>query len=77
MDVAKELRANLAVLAEIERRHSAALRRRIEPKGANGSYVGKLDAESARLHQRTERNLAEITDKLNRLIGYVDGDASC
>jgi hypothetical protein len=29
--------------------------------------------DTAEFRRRTEQNLAEITDKLNGLIGYVDG----
>jgi hypothetical protein len=35
--------------------------------------VARLEAESAEFRRRTDQNLAEITDKLNRLIGYGDG----
>jgi hypothetical protein len=33
----------------------------------------KLLAECAALQRRIEQNLAEITDKLKGLIGYIDG----
>jgi hypothetical protein len=58
----KELQDNLLVIAEIERRQSSLLREHSE-----------LHAESAEFRRRTEQNLAEITDKLNGLIGYMDG----
>jgi hypothetical protein len=32
-----------------------------------------LIAEGDVFRRRTEQNLAEITDKLNGLIGYIDG----
>jgi hypothetical protein len=32
-----------------------------------------LEAQSAKFQQRIDQNLAEITDKLNGLIGYVSG----
>ena len=35
--------------------------------------IAKLDQESAEYRRRTDQNLAEITDKLNGLIGYVSG----
>jgi hypothetical protein len=35
--------------------------------------VLRLREETAVFQRRTERNLAEITDKLNGLIGYVAG----
>jgi K+/H+ antiporter YhaU regulatory subunit KhtT len=58
----KELRDNLIVIAEIERRQSALLREHSENI-----------AELLEFRRRTEQNLAEITDKLNGLIGYMDG----
>jgi hypothetical protein len=58
----KELQGNLLVIAEIERRQSELLRTHSE-----------LIDEGAVFRLRTEQNLAEITDKLNGLICYVDG----
>jgi predicted nucleic acid-binding Zn-ribbon protein len=58
----KELQDNLLVIAEIERRQTALLRQHSE-----------LHAESEEFRRRTEQNLAEISDKLNGLIGYMDG----
>ena len=39
----------------------------------NERNIAKLNAESAVFQHRTDQNLAEITDKLNGLIGYMDG----
>lgn len=61
-NVIKELQDNLLVIADIERRQSQLLREHSE-----------LIAESVVFQRRTEQNLAEITDKLNGLIGYIDG----
>jgi hypothetical protein len=36
--------------------------------------IALLEAKSAEYQARTEQNLAEITDKLNGLIGYVAGE---
>jgi predicted nucleic acid-binding Zn-ribbon protein len=58
----KELQDNLLVIAEIEKRQSALLREHSE-----------LHPENVEFRRRTEQNLAEITDKLNGLIGYTDG----
>ena len=58
----RELQDNLVVIAEIERRQSALLKDHSE-------HIGEL-LENRR---RTDQNLAEITDKLNGLIGYMDG----
>ena len=35
--------------------------------------ITELETKSAEYQARTDQNLAEITDKLNGLIGYVDG----
>ncbi len=56
----KELQDNLVVIAEIEPRQSAVLREHAE-----------ILHETIEFRRRTEQNLAEITDKLNGLIGYV------
>ncbi len=50
-----------AALSYIE--HVSQQRREIE----------RLDTEAAAFRRRTDQNLAEITDKLNGLIGYVAG----
>ena len=36
----------------------------------------ELETKSAQYRARTDQNLAEITDKLNGLIGYVEGNGS-
>jgi len=35
--------------------------------------IAMLDCESSEYQRRMDQNLAEITDKLNGLIGYVRG----
>ncbi len=58
----KDLQDTLIVIGEIERRQSALLLQHSE-----------MLRDTAEFRRRTDRNLAEITDKLNGLIGYVDG----
>jgi hypothetical protein len=65
----KELQDTLVVISEIERRQSSLLKEHSE----RIVYLERLAQESAEFRHRTEQNLAEITDKLNGLIGYVDG----
>ena len=65
----KELQDNLIVIAEIERRQSAMLREHAEVLHQHNKHM----AELLEFRRRTDQNLAEITDKLNGLIGYVDG----
>ena len=62
----KDLQDNLVVIAEIEKRQSELLK-------THGQRLVVLEAESAEYRRRTDQNLAEITDKLNGLIGYVSG----
>jgi len=58
----QELQDAMVVMAHIEKRQSEWIR----------IADGQL-AEIAEYRRRTEQNLAEITDKLNGLIGYIDG----
>jgi len=58
----RELQDNLVVIAEIERRQSAMLK-------DHAGHIGEL----LEYRRRIDQNLAEITDKLNGLIGFVDG----
>ncbi len=62
----KDLQDNLVVIAEIEKRQSELLK-------LHSQRLVVLEAESAEYRRRTDQNLAEITDKLNGLIGYVSG----
>ncbi len=64
----KELQDNLIVIAEIERRQSAMLREHAEMLHQHNLHYGEI----LEFRRRTDQNLAEITDKLNGLIGYVD-----
>ena len=61
-DLTKALQENLIMLAQIGRQQPGRLREH-----------RKLLAECAVFQRRTEKNLAEITDKLNSLIGHIDG----
>ncbi len=65
----KELQDNLVVIAEIERRQSAMLREHAEMLHEHNLHYSEI----LEFRRRTDQNLAEITDKLNGLIGYVDG----
>jgi hypothetical protein len=58
----KDIQDTLVVIAQIEKRQSAMLRE-------NSEHFGDL----LEFRRRTDQNLAEITDKLNGLIGYVAG----
>lgn len=64
--VIKDLQDTLIVISEIERRQSTLPRE-------HGERNVRLEAESLEFRRRTEQNLAEITEKLNRLTGYGGG----
>ena len=58
----KELQETMVVMAHIEKRQTEHIRELLE-----------FRIQSEKFRVRTEENLAEITDKLNGLIGYVAG----
>ena len=58
----KELQDTVIVMAHIEKRQSEVLK-----------DLTEFRILSEKNQARIETNLAEITDKLNGLIGYVDG----
>jgi len=58
----KELQEAMVVMAHIEKKQSEHLRDLLD-----------FRVESEKFRARIEQNLAEITDKLNGLIGYVAG----
>jgi len=76
--VIKDLQDTLTVVCEIERRqskmlldHSERLVSLEERISEDRRETAKFRRESAEFQKRTDQNLAEITDKLNGLIGYV------
>jgi hypothetical protein len=60
----KDLQDNLIVISELERRQSELLK-------VHSERLVLIEAESAEYRRRTDQNLAQISDKLNGLIGYV------
>lgn len=76
----KELQDAMVVMAHMEVRQTERLVRQekeIEDLALSRARVEqsvlRLQEESAVFRRRTDQNLAEITDKLNGLIGYVAG----
>lgn len=69
--VIKEIQDTLTVMVEIERRQSSTLREHNERIMALEQQTAEHYLRSAKYQERTDQNLAEITDKLNGLIGYV------
>jgi len=65
----KDLQDTLVVIGEIERRQSKLLRDHAQLLREHDEHLGEMQE----FRRRTERNLAEITDKLNGLIGWADG----
>ena len=62
----KDLQDSMIVISEIEKRQSALLL-------THSKWIANHDAELKEYRRRTDQNLAEITDKLNGLIGFVGG----
>jgi hypothetical protein len=58
----KDLQDAMVVMAHIEKRQTEHLEELLEFRHITEKSLAKID-----------QNLAEITDKLNRLIGYVAG----
>lgn len=76
----KELQDAMVVMAHMEARQTDRLLRQekeIEELSLSRARVDqsvlRLREESAVFQRRTEQNLAEITDQLNGLIGFVAG----
>ena len=72
----KDLQDNLVVIAEIERRQSTPLKehsQRILGIEQNLARSAQLNIEIQEIQKRTDLKLEELTDKLNGLIGYLDG----
>ncbi len=65
----KELQDTMIVMAHIEKRQSEHIGELVDFR----IQSEKLQMQSEKFRVRTEENLAEITDKLNGLIGYVEG----
>ncbi|MGP0074325.1 MAG: hypothetical protein ACLPWF_20615 [Bryobacteraceae bacterium] len=65
----KELQETMVVMAHIEKKQSEHIRDLVDFR----IQSEKLQIQSEAFRKRTEENLAEITDKLNGLIGYVAG----
>ena len=57
----REVQDAVVVMAHLEKGHTKRLK----------DHAPEI-AELAEFRRRTEQNLAEITDKLNGLIGYID-----
>ena len=76
----KDLQEAMTVMAEIERRqsrmvleHSERIVTMEEQSAKHRENIVALQEQSAKFQQRIDQNLAEITDKLNGLIGHVSG----
>jgi len=68
----KDLQDAVTVMAHIEKRQSEMLKEHSERIVALEEAAAEANQRSAKLQERIETNLAEITDKLNGLIGYLD-----
>ena len=72
-----EIRAEDRKIREIARRTREDMRRwatlGVKEARNHRRKIAALEAKSAEYQARTDQNLAEISDKLNGLIGYVAG----
>jgi hypothetical protein len=65
-----QMQAAMVVMAHLEKHQTEILKQ-------HARMIEKHDLlleEAQEFRRRTDRNLAEITDKLNGLIGYVAGE---
>jgi len=72
----KDLQDAMVVMAHLEKRqteilkaHADLLNSHVDLLNSHDEHLGEIEE----FHRRTDQNLAEITDKLNGLIGYVAG----
>ncbi len=68
----KELQETMVVMAHIEKTQSEHIQELIHFR----IQSEKFRMQSEEFRRRTDENMAEITDKLNGLIGYVAGGRS-
>ena len=69
----KELQDALVVMAHLEKRQTERLVKTEEEADHLVAFRLRTEKEIEEFRHRTEQNLAEITDKLNGLIGYIEG----
>ena len=79
-EVMKSLQDAMVVMAHLEKRQDERIARTEEEAARLSAFrlrtekeILEMRTESERFRQRTDQNLAEITDKLNGLIGYIAG----
>jgi hypothetical protein len=71
-EVVSSLRASLLITSDIERRHAELRQRHAEPtqkQAEEKTSHEQRQSEHEQMRRRIEANLAEITRKLNRLLG--------
>ena len=62
----KELQDAVIIMAHLEKKQSEMLKTHVEELASHAEFIQRLE-------KRIDLNLAEITDKLNGLIGFIDG----
>jgi molecular chaperone GrpE (heat shock protein) len=72
-EVIKSLQDAMVVMAHLEKRQDDRIARTEEEVDRLTAFRLRTDKEIQEFRHRTEQNLAEITDKLNGLIGYIAG----
>lgn len=72
-EVIKNLQDSIVVMAHLEKRQEERIARTEEEVDRLTAFRLRTEKEILEFRHRTDQNLAEITDKLNGLIGYVAG----
>ena len=70
----KDLQDAMVVMAHLEQRQTARIAQTEEEVDRLTAFRLRTEREIDEFRRRTEQNLAEITDKLNGLIGYIASD---
>lgn len=72
-EVIRNLQDAMVVMAHLEKRQDERIARTEEEVARLTAFRLRTEQEIVEFRHRTEQNLAEITDKLNGLIGYIAG----
>ena len=72
-EVIKNLQDSIVVMADLEKRPEERIALTEEEVDRLTAFRLRTEKEILQFRDRTDQNLAEITDKLNGLIGYIAG----
>ena len=72
-EVIENLQDSIVVMAHLEKRQEESIARTEEEVGRLTAFRLRTEKEILEFRHRTGQNLADITDQLNGLIGYIAG----